>query len=443
MANSRKSQFPDPIAVVESILVRTVSPGDRLVLGLSGGLDSVALLHILKRISPVANSSLSCLHVNHKISPNASVWARFCSDLCEKWHVPLKVVEVDISPHLSLGMEAAARIARYAAFEKVAAEHVVLAQHQDDQAETLLLQLFRGAGPKGLAAMGEATRIENRTVLRPLLGISRKTLEAYARENQLEWISDESNSDQRFDRNFVRHSLFPLIGERFPGFRETLARSSQHFAEAALLLDELAAIDAAGAIIGKTLKASRLQELSKERAKNLLRHYLAENDVRMPSARRLEEMLRQLSAARRDAAISIAHDGLEIKCYRGLICIVEPLSSCSGLCRVWHGESRVSVPELGGELLFEEGGDGLDPAKLVEPVTVRVREGGERFRPAQNRPEKSLKSLFQECGIPPWQRNRLPLLYCGQRLVWVPGIGLDPRYRAQKGWVPRWEPILS
>ena len=101
------------------------------------------------------------------------------------------------------------------------------------------------------------------------------------------------------------------------------------------------------------------------------------------------------------------------------------------------------VPELGGELLFEQGSDGLDPAKLVEPVTVRVREGGERFRPAQNRPEKSLKNLFQECGIPPWQRSRLPLLYCGERLVWVPGIGLDPQYRAQKGWLPRWEPILS
>ena len=443
MANSRKSQSPDLVAVVESTLRRAVLPGERLVLGLSGGLDSVVLLHLLKRISPAADSSLSCLHVNHKISQNASTWAGFCSELCEKWHVSLEVVEVDISPHLSSGMEAAARIARYAAFEKVAAEHVVLAQHQDDQAETLLLQLFRGAGPKGLSAMGESTRFESRTVLRPLLGISRKTLEAYARENQLEWISDESNSDQRFDRNFVRHSLFPLIGERFPGFRETLARSSRHFSEAALLLDELAAIDAAGAIIGKTLNASRLRELSKERAKNLLRHYLAENHVRMPSASRLEEMLKQLSAARQDAAISMTHDGLEIKCYRGRICIVEPWSSCSGLFRVWHGESRMPVPELGGELLFEQGVDGLDPAKLLEPVTVRVREGGERFRSAQNRPEKSLKNLFQECGIPPWQRSRLPLLYCGERLVWVPGIGLDPQYRAQKGWLPRWEPILS
>ena len=443
MASSRKSQSPDPVPVVESILRRAVSSGERLVLGLSGGLDSVVLLHILKRISPVTGSSLACLHVNHKISPNASVWAKFCSDLCERWHIPLEVVEVDISPHLSSGTEAAARIARYAAFEKAAAEHIVLAQHRDDQAETLLLQLFRGAGPKGLSAMGESTRLKGRTVLRPLLGISRQALEAYAQQNRLEWISDESNSDQRFDRNFVRHRLFPLIGERFPAFRETLARSSRHFSEAALLLDELAAIDAAGAIIGKTLKVSRLQELSKERAKNLLRHYLAENDARMPSSRRLDEMLKQLSAARQDAVISIAHDGFEVKCYRGLIRIVEALPSCSGLCRVWHGESRMPVPELGGELLFEEGSDGLDPSKLLEPVTVRVREGGERFRPAQNRPEKTLKNLFQEYGIPPWQRGRLPLLYCGERLVWVPGIGFDPEYRAQQGWIPRWEPVSS
>ncbi len=443
MVNSRKSLSPDPVPVVESILRRAVSSGERLVLGLSGGLDSVVLLHVLKRISPAVGSSLSCLHVNHKISPNASVWAKFCSDLCERWHIPLEIVEIDISLHLSSGIEAAARIARYAAFEKVAAEHIVLAQHQDDQAETLLLQLFRGAGLKGASAMGEATRLKGRTVLRPLLGISRQALEAYAQQNRLEWISDESNLDQRFDRNFVRHSLFPLIGERFPAFRETLARSSHHFSEAALLLDELAAIDAMGAIIGKTLKASRLRELSKERAKNLLRHYLAENDIRMPSGRRLDEMLKQLSVTRQDAAMSIAHDGFEIKCYRGLICIVEPLPPCSGLCRVWHGESRMPVPELGGELIFEEGGDGLDPSRLIEPVTVRVREGGERFRPAQNRPEKSLKNLFQEYGIPPWQRSRLPLLYCGERLVWVPGMGFDPQYRAQKGWIPRWEPISS
>ncbi len=414
-------------------------PGERVVLGLSGGLDSVVLLHVFKKLALTLGVELSCLHVNHGISPNAHLWAEFCSNLCSKWDVPLKVERVDISIHADQGVEAAARIARHAAFEKQDAQWILLAQHQDDQAETLLLQLFRGAGIKGLASMGEVGCLHGKKKLRPLLSVARKELEAYAKENGLEWVDDESNLDQRYDRNFVRHGLFPLIEKRYPAFKRTLSRSCGLLAEASNLLSDLAQIDSMGAVEGNALSASRLAELSEARAKNLLRHFLEGCGVRMPSERRLCEMLKQLLNARRDASVAIGHDGVEIRLYKGKIQVVEQ-HSLANFCRPWNGESKLDLPELGGSIFFDQAEGGIDPAKLALPLTVRARAGGERFRPGKNRPEKALKHLFQECNIPPWQRYRVPLLYCGDRLIWVPGIGMDPEFKGENGFLPRWEP---
>ena len=439
MASSRKSRYPDPESIAEQVARRHLIPGERVVLGLSGGLDSVVLLHVFKKLASTLGVELSCLHVNHGISPNAQLWAEFCSALCTKWGVPLAVERVDISVHADQGVEAAARIARRAAFEKQDAQWILLAQHQDDQAETLLLQLFRGAGIKGLASMGEVGHLHDRKLLRPFLSVARKELEAYAKENGLEWVDDESNLDQRYDRNFVRHGLSPLIEQRYPAFKRTLSRSCDHLAEASSLLADLAQIDSMGAVEGNALSASRLAELSEARAKNLLRHFLDGCGVRMPSERRLREMLKQLLGARRDASVAIGHDGFEIRLYKGMVRVVEP-HPLANFCRHWHGERRLDLPELGGAILFEEAEEGIDPARLAYPLTIRARAGGERFRPGKNRPEKTLKHLFQECSIPPWQRYRIPLLYCGDRLIWVPGIGMDPAFGVENGFLPRWEP---
>lgn len=439
MASSRKSLYPDLESIVEEVARRHLLSGERVVLGLSGGLDSVVLLSIFRKIAPILGVRLSCLHVNHGISPNAEKWAGFCSDLCSTWGLPLRIGRVDISPHLDQGIEAAARIARHAEFERQDAQWVLLAQHQDDQAETLLLQLFRGSGIKGLAAMGEVGRLRDKKLLRPLLAAQRRELEAYAKSNGLEWVDDESNLDQRYDRNFIRHGLFPLIEERYPAFKKALSRSSRLFAESSGLLSDLAQIDGKGALEGKALNASRLGELSGPRAKNLLRYFLETCGLAMPSERRLLEMLKQLLNARRDASVSIRHDGFEIRLYRGIIHVVEPNPS-GQFSRPWSGESSLVLHELSGTLFFEEAEGGIDPGRLSFPLTVRARGGGEKFRPGKNRPEKTLKQLFQESGIPPWQRSRIPLLYCGDRIIWVPGIGIDPDFLGKNGFMPRWEP---
>ncbi len=437
MANSRKSSRVDLSRLVASL---PASQGERVVLGLSGGLDSVVLLHILKDLSAKSGFSLSCVHVHHGISPNAGCWAKFCEDLCNSLDVPIYIEQVDISPYLSKGVEAAARSARYEVFGRVNADFLALAHHRDDQAETVLLQLFRGSGVKGLSAMGEATSFGAARLVRPLLRASREDLEQYAKTRQLRWVEDESNQDPRFDRNFLRREVLPLVADRYPSCRETLARASAHFCEASELMEELARIDANGAIEAGRLKMHALADLSPARAKNLMRHYLEQFGVRMPSAARLEEMLKQLRTARPDASIAIRHDGMEVRSYRGWVHVVPERENPGGLEVPILQPLPTGIPELSGVLHFEAAEGGLDPRMF--PFVVRTRRGGERLRLHSDGPARSLKNLFQESAIPPWQRKRLPLLFRGDRLVWVPGIGMDPECRVKGvGILPVWKPF--
>src|SRR5882762_3241102 len=213
--NSSSSDLPDRSAAV---LAPAIFPGAHLALGLSGGVDSVALLSILLELARRLQFSLGAVHVNHGISPNAARWAGFCDELCAKVQIPLQQETVGIDSYRSLGLEGAARRARYEAFARVDADFIVLAQHRDDQAETLLLRLLRGAGLPGLAAMSPLRALTGTRarLLRPLLALSRAEIEAYARLRGLEWVEDESNVDTLRQRNFLRHEVFPLIERQFP-----------------------------------------------------------------------------------------------------------------------------------------------------------------------------------------------------------------------------------
>lgn len=446
MANSRKSPFPDrgsPLPLlVESVLKKHLRPGCRLVLALSGGVDSVILLDILCRLREPLGFSLSALHVNHQLSPNAGEWAQFCADLCARHGIPLEVAKV-VVPRQGVSLEAAAREARYREFARALGDFVVLAQHRDDQAETLLLQLLRGAGVAGAAAMPEVSCSHPR-LLRPLLDISRAELEAYAKERGLAWVEDESNLDTRFDRNFLRHRIFPAIAERFPACRTTLSRAARHFAEAAQLLDELAELDARGALHDGGLAVESLRSLSPARAKNLLRYWLTGCDVAPPNAARLEDILRQLLQASQDAQLRVGLGTAEIRRFQGLAQVV-PVHPAPNpdFSRIWQGEEELALPELGGVLHFRRSkGGGISLARLeASAVTLRTRRGGERLQPDCRRPTRSLKNLMQEARLPPWRRETLPLLYCGAELAAVPGIGVGCGFQAspdETGVVPEW-----
>lgn len=382
--------------------------GKRLAVGLSGGIDSVVLLHVLSALAPQCGFRLSAVHVNHGLSPNAGDWQKFCKSLCLELDVPFKACRVRVTKRRH-GLEAAAREARRAALFSAPADVIVLAHHLDDQAETVLLNLLRGAGLAGASGMPARGRLGGKLLLRPLLNVPRSAIRAYAAEHRLGWIEDESNADESLTRNFLRRRVGPLLEERFPRWRENLARAARHFSAAEL--------DAQG----------------------LLRAYLKGKGLRAPSEAKLVEMLKQLGSQ----SAAVEHDGVVFRRYREKLFTETKKTQSKFRTRTWNGEPRLSLPALGGELRFKRvRGGGIAASKISgKKMQVRLRSGGERLQPDPLRPRRTLKNLFQEAGVPPWERERMPLLYCGEDLVWVPGIGVEAKYASRgraAGILPEW-----
>jgi tRNA(Ile)-lysidine synthase len=400
MASSRKPRSAELTAAVGRALEAV--QGKRIVVGLSGGVDSVVLLHAFARQSEVAAA-----HIHHGLSPNADRWAEFCRRLCKRLGVRLTVRRVKVAKP----SESEARKARYDALRKLPFDVLALAHQLDDQAETVLMNLLRGAGPQGARGMRPVARFDGRVLLRPFLDVPREAIVAYAREHKLAWIEDESNASDAFTRNFLRLRIAPLLAERYPRWREALARAARHFAAA---------------------------EVDANKA---LRAFLAAHGLRAPSEAKLVEMLKQLTG--KGARTTIEHDGARLRMYRGAVTMEKGMEGKSFGTLRWRGESKLALPALGGELRFRRTrGDGIDERFVTEGnLAVKLRSGGERLQPDARRPRRTLKNLFQEAGVPPWERERLPLIYCGDELVWVPGVGTDCRYRSAgktAGWMPEW-----
>ena len=448
MAHSRKSKSNNPISSAREVLLAHIKPGDHLTIALSGGVDSVVLLDILIVLSKQIPFTLSAVHVNHGISSNANRWSRFCCDLCHAYGISIYIAYLQIKKETGVSLEAIAREERYRVFSHMPADFIVVAQHLDDQAETLLLQLFRGAGIRGLSAMPVLRKQSAIApqILRPLLEISRHSIEDYARHNKLRWTNDESNDDTAFNRNFLRHDILPILRKRYPNYPNTLLRTSRHLSEASQLLDELAAMDSENCLVGDMLQIDCVRKLSFARVKNLLRYTLVQQGAMLPSAAKLEDIANQLLSVNRDNQLHITFGNYEIRCFKGAVYILHKKSRIQCLDQYpWRGETHLALPHLNGAIHFTEVvNQGIDRQKLqTGSVTVRARTGGERFTPACNRPRRSLKNLLQETSIPPWQRRSMPLLFCGEYLVWVPGIGIDCEFQVKSGEMgilPVWEP---
>ena len=372
------------------------------------------------------------MHVHHGLSPNADAWASFCEQECQQLQVPLKVVHVQVEKNSNLGLEAAARHLRYEAlFNAVVADappdFIVTAHHEDDQAETLMLQLMRGAGVKGLASMAAIDRM--RRLLRPLLGITRQELHDYAKLHAIAWCDDESNANTHYERNFVRHTLMPILAERSPAISSVLARTASHMAEANTLLDDLASIDAQTLVLENSVCVSGLRILSQARAKNVLRFWLARNHLAMPHTEQLAEILHQLLNAKVDANINIILQPLSLKRFQQRVYLCrEQVAQDFDL--VWNGEQFLDLPN-GGQLIFKQVvGTGLALKFGMTKLRITNRDGGERFKPNVLRPTRTLKHLLQEANIPPWQRTNLPLIYWHDTLACVPGIGIAHELQA-------------
>lgn len=427
--------------------------GGRIAIALSGGLDSSALLHLAHAYAQAHDVALYAFHIHHGLSANADAWLTHCEQACAALGVAFEARRVELVRKEKSGTEEAARKSRYAALGALCREREVkllfTAHHQDDQAETVLLQLLRGSGPAGLSGMDAANAapelLANPEVVmvRPLLPASRKQLAAYVAEHGIGHINDESNDDPRFARNALRHKVMPALAAAFPGFQERFARSAQHAQSAQRLLTELAQQDLAMCLDGDCIVIAKLRMLSTDRSYNLLRHWFATRDLRMPSAAWLSEMLTQLLEARDGAQLLVTHPDCHVRRHRDRLHLTPKLADLEGTREdefdqtpgtsfVWNGETEMAFPAYGGVLHFDvlaadaEAGAGLDPDWLRgQPLVIEFRKGGERLKPAHNRPTRGLKYHYQALGIPAWERGRLPLVRADKQMLFAAGIGMD------------------
>jgi tRNA(Ile)-lysidine synthase len=377
-------------------------------------------------------------HVHHGLSPNADYWLSHVQSECEQLNVPFDARKVSVARVDQHGPENAARLARYEALANLCTVHrvelLLTAHHQDDQAETVMLQALRGAGLPGWSGMADLQRDHallptTVTLARPLLDCSRKQLELIASERAIAHIIDESNEDSRYKRNAIRHEIFPLIEQHFEGFTQALARSSHHFQTAQGLLDELACSDLQQCLNAGELNLKKLALLSVDRIDNLLRYWVVEKIGSYPSQAQLHQLHQQMLHAATDTHPQIVigqwvlqreHDHLII---RAQARVNQPPMDAVRV--VWQGERQLDIPEWRGQLVFEDGeGEGFDRDLLLQgPLTLRPRQGGERLKLDGRRPSRSLKNLFQESGVAAGRRPWLPLLYAGEQLLFACGLG--------------------
>ncbi len=430
-------------AILNSLL--TAHPNiRRLIVGFSGGLDSHVLLHLLAmHRASWPERTLAAVYVDHGLQVSSAAWGEHCAGVCLELGVLFRRLKIDACPAPGESPEAAARRARYAALAAELRPDAALltAHHRDDQAETLLLQLLRGAGPHGLAAMPTVSRLGQGWLLRPVLDVDRAELLAYAQAHRLHWIEDASNEDTRFDRNYLRHRILPLLRERWPAVSRNLARSAQWCAETAAWLDAEADADRTCVVTHRSdaLNIPTLRQLSEIRQRNLLRHWLRQLGLPTPDRRQLRHILHDALTAGRDRQPCIRWPGGEVRRYRASLYAMPPLAPHDARQTfVWrpdpNGYPPLELPGLGLLRLQRMIGVGLrEPALADAAMIVRFRRGGERFRPVGRYHSQELKKLLQEAGIPSWERDRLPLLYRDQTLLAAVGLGIAADHAAGPG----------
>ncbi len=430
-------------------------PAHRYWVAYSGGVDSHVLLHAMAALRPQLSATLNAVHVNHGLNPAASEWAAHCVAVCEDLDIPCHLFNVDAHAQQGESPEAAARDARYHAFSQLI-EHgdlLLTAHHQEDQSETLLLQLLRGAGPHGLAAMPVLSRFSAGNLARPLLAFSQAQIEQYANDKSLRWIEDPSNQDRGVERNYLRHEIIPSLKSHWPAFAKTVSRAAGHCAEAAELLDELAAEDLHQLTgwekeqpvpVPATLPLPGLQQMTPQRRRNTIRYWIRKVGLPIVSKSIMNQIECSLIAAGEDANPLVRWTGGELRRYRNNLYAMLPLESFDAATEIvwsWPQQSLVLPAGLGTlmacieEVAAEEGPmTRLSLAQCKQlPMTIRFRRGGERCRLPGRDHHHELKGLLQAAGVPPWQRDRIPLIYLGDQLAAVVGHFTCAPFHAKAG----------
>ena len=405
-----------------------------LCVAFSGGEDSTALLTLLAEL-PTVRSRLRAVHIDHGLHADSRSWARACRACCRFLQVPLVARRVSVVRAKGQSLEALARAARYGALAAAlrSGEVLLTAHHLEDQLETVLLQLLRGAGLPGLAAMPAVAPLGAGVLVRPLLGVSRAKLRAVVQTRGLRCLEDPSNADETFDRNYLRRQVLPAVVQRWPGAARTVARSARHIGAAQDLLDLLAHADVARAADGAALSVAALRALPLERRRNVLRFWITRSGRAAPDALRLEEIAVTLLAARVGANPVVRWGVTAVQRHAGQLTLdtVRPVGA--GYELTWNPQRtpRLNLPAGCGRLELVPAPHGLiDATTLPMQLSVRTRRGGERLRPRSGGPSRSLKSLLQSEGISLIERQTMPLLFAGEQLVAAGDLWVDARWQA-------------
>jgi len=432
-------------AIIDNVVGNNVD-GVSLVVGYSGGLDSAVLLHLCWQYAQENPAvKVRAIHVNHQLSSCSDQWQSHCEQTASALGVEIDSVNVNVVKG-KRGVEAAARDARYEAFQQTVNddELLLLAHHQNDQAETLLLRLMRGSGPLGLRGMDAVSQRQNLLIHRPLLSVTRDALEAHAKSVGLSWIEDHSNEDLRFDRNFLRHDIVPQLQTRWPGAINNMARAARLCGESVELLETLAKQDCDMLTNQQhCLKIEPALALSRARLNNVLRYMIQSRKLLLPSEVIVGQIIDEVMMAAEGAQPLVRWRGAEVRRHRGHLYILSslPLLEPADVPPITNFDVEVNLGVSVGALVFKDGcGTAIDQAALQgRPLEVRYRQAKLRCVPA-GRPSNLLTHWFQQYRLEPWLRDRQPLLYCGDQLVAAPGLFVSEGYQycASKGqalWV--------
>ena len=446
-------------AFADALDALALPPGAAIALAYSGGIDSSVLLDLVADAARSRGLQLHAFHIHHGLSPNADAWLAHCEQACAARGIPFASRRIALTP-AGNGVEEAARLQRYGALGDLCREYkthwLLTAHHQDDQAETVLLQLLRGSGVAGLSGMdafnsapsllGSADLI----MARPLLHVSRSDIEQYAQTHAIAHIDDESNRDPRYARNAVRLQVMPLLAQLFPGFQQRFARTAGHAQSAQRLLEQLGKDDLRQCLDGECLDIGEIRKLDADRIDNLLRYWFGERGLRMPSAAWLAELRVQLLEAKADAQLCVTHPDCHIRRHRDRVFLTprhalgphgEPRRATDGAGIqefTWEGQSGIEFADFGGVLHFDVAPfdePGIDAEWLRGRLLfIRLRSGGERLKLAPNRPTKSVKYHYQAMDIPSWERPYLPIVGAApDTLLFAAGIGMDCAHQRTDG----------
>lgn len=426
-------------------------PGSRFAVACSGGLDSIVLLHAAHAaLRHREAGALRAIHIQHGLSPNADDWEAHCRRVCAALGIPLHVEYLHVDRAAGASLENIARQRRYEAFESVLEWHecLLIGHHLDDQAETFLLRTLRGAGPRGLAAIPVSRVLGRGHLLRPLLNFTRASLEIWAQAQGLEWIDDESNASLQHDRNYCRHAVLPLLEARWPSYRQSWMRTAQLSNEADELMDALAQIDFQSVKTGSpgVLDTECLQSLSAARKRNVLRYWLQIAGAPDPGWNVLTHIVKEMLTAGeqahpelrwREGALSVV-----VRRHKGCLYLQKVLQSIASAAQfAWSPLEIVHLPSNGCVYALAIDGQGLRIPQNAQ-LSLRYRQGGEICKLAGRR-SRPLKKILQDANIPPWLRERMPLVHVDEELVCIPGIGVCEGWRAgsgEPGWDVIWMP---